>query len=421
MSKEELMKYANDPFWVRLRWIFFILFWGLWIAMLAGAIAIIIGAPKCAAPVPLAWYKQGPLSVLNSAEVDVATVAAYRSIGAKGVIYSLPADETYFVHTPEIQTRIKNLVESFKDTNVNVIVDITPNFVTKEDEIFQKAMTEEEYRTSFVWASDRAVAPTNWLSTVNGSAWTEVKPQNFVLSQFGKNRFDLQLNETRAKDKFKAVLRTLAGLGVKGFRVVNAKHLIISKNFKNEELSLVSNAVHTDYESWTHTQTTFQADLGQLLEDFTRVVKNATNNEGFLSVTDNIERPEAFTVRGSLDLELPIYELLPHTLATASVATAKKLHRELENSVNTLTKRTWVQWVVDSAELKKPKSIGVSEYITFLMLLPGVPIAPLDVFMDGNDTKHITELEELRASPSYMHGSFNVYTTNNETVIAYTR
>ena len=27
LTKEELMKYANDPFWVRLRWILFIVFW----------------------------------------------------------------------------------------------------------------------------------------------------------------------------------------------------------------------------------------------------------------------------------------------------------------------------------------------------------------------------------------------------------
>lgn len=55
MTKDELMKFANDPFWVRLRWIFFILFWALWVAMLAGAILIIIRAPKCSAPVALSW------------------------------------------------------------------------------------------------------------------------------------------------------------------------------------------------------------------------------------------------------------------------------------------------------------------------------------------------------------------------------
>jgi len=48
LGKEELMKYANDPFWVKLRWFLFILFWILWVAMLAGAIVIIVLAPKCA-------------------------------------------------------------------------------------------------------------------------------------------------------------------------------------------------------------------------------------------------------------------------------------------------------------------------------------------------------------------------------------
>jgi len=61
MGKEELMKFANDPFWVRLRWFLFISFWLLWAAMLAGAVTIIIMAPKCTAPAPLKWWEQSPL------------------------------------------------------------------------------------------------------------------------------------------------------------------------------------------------------------------------------------------------------------------------------------------------------------------------------------------------------------------------
>lgn len=68
MGKEELMKYANDPFWVKMRWFLFILFWLVWIAMLAGAIALIILAPKCAAPAPREWWEQSPLY-----EIDVRT------------------------------------------------------------------------------------------------------------------------------------------------------------------------------------------------------------------------------------------------------------------------------------------------------------------------------------------------------------
>jgi solute carrier family 3 protein 2 len=47
LTKEELMKYANDPFWVRLRWFLFITFWILWGMMLLGAVMIILAAPKC--------------------------------------------------------------------------------------------------------------------------------------------------------------------------------------------------------------------------------------------------------------------------------------------------------------------------------------------------------------------------------------
>lgn len=56
LGKEELMRYANDPFWVRLRWFLFILFWLIWGAMLAVAIAIIVLAPKCASTTKVATH-----------------------------------------------------------------------------------------------------------------------------------------------------------------------------------------------------------------------------------------------------------------------------------------------------------------------------------------------------------------------------
>ena len=61
LTKEELMKYANDPFWVRLRWVLFILFWFIWIAMLVASIVIIIYAPKCPSPEPKQWWQKNVL------------------------------------------------------------------------------------------------------------------------------------------------------------------------------------------------------------------------------------------------------------------------------------------------------------------------------------------------------------------------
>ena len=58
LTKEELEKYAKDPFWVKVRWILFIGFWVMWVGMLVAAIAIIITAPRCPPRPKLEWYQK---------------------------------------------------------------------------------------------------------------------------------------------------------------------------------------------------------------------------------------------------------------------------------------------------------------------------------------------------------------------------
>lgn len=65
MGKEELMKYANDPFWIRVRWTLFALFWICWVAMLVIAIVIVVLAPKCPAPAPLEYWQKGVVYSVN--------------------------------------------------------------------------------------------------------------------------------------------------------------------------------------------------------------------------------------------------------------------------------------------------------------------------------------------------------------------
>lgn len=47
LSKEELMKYATQPFWVRLRNILFVSFWIVWVAILVAAIGYVVKSPGC--------------------------------------------------------------------------------------------------------------------------------------------------------------------------------------------------------------------------------------------------------------------------------------------------------------------------------------------------------------------------------------
>jgi len=47
LSKDELMKYATLPFWVRLRNILFASFWIFWVSILVAAIGYVIHSPGC--------------------------------------------------------------------------------------------------------------------------------------------------------------------------------------------------------------------------------------------------------------------------------------------------------------------------------------------------------------------------------------
>lgn len=429
MSKEELMKYANDPFWVRLRWIFFVLFWGLWIAMLVGAILIIIGAPKCAAPKPLAWYKQGPLVLVEPYHVTPELVKSIENVGAKGVIYELNWNETYSVDTPKIRQKIEELVQHYNNTQINVILDITPNMVYKTDELFQKALIDPAYRSAFIWATQPNEPTKTWKSKAildsRTSAWDQVKPDNYVLSQFGDDTYDLQMNSKLAKEKFAHTLETLVSYGIKGFRLKNANHFIVNTKFDEESiLNVQTDEKNENYKVYTHTQTTNQPGLGDLLNEFQDIVKNATNQNGFLSVNEKIIRPELFRTSKDtkLSIELPMYGLFPHTLATTLPNKTYQLHQELQGAIQTFGNTSWMQWEYDWKVLADSTNVGISEYNAFMFLLPGVPIGPVEAFTYQNESHaNVKELEQLRESSSYMHGSFELYTDSNYTVIAYTR
>lgn len=66
MGKEELMKYANSPFWVRLRWLLFVTFWLSWFAMMFGALFIIFLTPKCFPSSKHEWYQKSPVYIINA-------------------------------------------------------------------------------------------------------------------------------------------------------------------------------------------------------------------------------------------------------------------------------------------------------------------------------------------------------------------
>lgn len=58
LKKDDLLKYATDPFWVRVRIGLLVLFGLAWAGMLAAAIAIIVLAPKCPPEPKRDWWQK---------------------------------------------------------------------------------------------------------------------------------------------------------------------------------------------------------------------------------------------------------------------------------------------------------------------------------------------------------------------------
>lgn len=308
----------------------------------------------------------------------------------------------------------------FSNSNIQVILDITPNYLPETDELFISAKNNSDFRSAFVWVESPA-EPTNWLAKSGGSAWVKVNSGNYVLSQFGKGLYDLQMNSPIVKDKFKNILRILIELGINGFRLVNSKHYIISKELKDESQADQPGAVHTEYDYWTHTHTTNQNGLGDLLGEYSYFVHNLTDQKGLLSIADPMESPEVYKTRGgSFNFDLPVYGKIGKTMTLDLPNKAEKLFQELNNTIFTVGNKTLLQWQHNFSSAGQGKNgLGVSEYYTFLMLLPGVPVGPPFSFeREANFTK---QLDELRKSPSFTHGKFAVYLNANKTVVAYTR
>ncbi|KAK0397776.1 hypothetical protein QR680_002264 [Steinernema hermaphroditum] len=55
LTKEQLEKYRNDPFWRPVRYALFVMFWAVWIVMFGGAIVIVALSPKCDAKTAANW------------------------------------------------------------------------------------------------------------------------------------------------------------------------------------------------------------------------------------------------------------------------------------------------------------------------------------------------------------------------------
>ncbi|XP_044040657.1 solute carrier family 3 member 2a [Siniperca chuatsi] len=146
LSKEELMKVAGTPGWVRTRWVLLVLFWLGWVGMLAGAIVIIVQAPRCK-PIPeMNWWNEGPLYQISDPEAfsdGLAGVEArlddVNQLKVKGLVlgplHTVQADQLHTLNLEEIdpsqgtKESLLAVVEKAHKKGISVVLDLTPNYL----------------------------------------------------------------------------------------------------------------------------------------------------------------------------------------------------------------------------------------------------------------------------------------------------
>lgn len=407
------------------RWILFIAFWALWVGMLASAIAIIFLAPKCAAPTPLAWYEKGPLITIQENESD-ENVQKMKELNVQGVIYELPAEFTYMVERDDVKEKIMKVVEKYNAKDIKVIIDLTPNYVTQNDALFIEAKdidSPSDILKAFI-TTDKDL---NW-PKYNSSEKAFVKHgKHTFLSQFDNN-IDLNLDNPIAEEKFKNVLTKLVDYGVKGFRLINAKHLKFSEILDNEiprqDQTHGKSSGLGSYDFYNHKYSTYVEGLGNLINVFTKHVHNITNNEGFLSIHEAIPsgKAEAFFIKdtSTFGFDLPKINLIGLLSGKDSLSTvAPKIYNYFAD-INTTVPSLIPSWMQLQFNTDSYNNLDSSAYFMFISLLRGVQIGPLDAFTSVG-AQRVKDLAATREKAAIQHGSFEFFLSENSTSFGYAR
>nr|XP_023014843.1 neutral and basic amino acid transport protein rBAT [Leptinotarsa decemlineata] len=401
MNKEELMKYANDPFWVRLRWFLFIGFWLLWAAMLVGAILIIYAAPKCDPPPPRTWWQEGPLALVSPDTNPEQLKTLDKNI--KGLIVSWQGDA--YKEFDESHDVIKILNQA-KDLGRRTIIELDPS---SSEVWFEESENKNiSYKDYYIWRAAKGTGdgtpqpPNNWVDKNDNSSWHySEKRQEYYYAPLNKKI--LNFRNASVVAEFSAVINKFLGFGASGIRLRNAPILLVDEKYEDETPDQ-SNAEHSaikQYGFYLHSKTENLPELGDLLKTWKKIVRNKTV-DGPLMVADELVKVQSYHAKDNLlAVDLPVKT---HSFDKRNVS-------DIVNNLNytfNVDNVEWPLWKINSTSLPS----DVVDIITYL--LPGTTLVGVNATIDP-------QLLKIRESPSIMRGICSLHSIHNNTVFAFIR
>ncbi|XP_050421225.1 maltase A2-like [Adelges cooleyi] len=426
MGKEELLKYANSPFWVRLRWLLFVAFWLSWFAMMFGALFIIFMAPKCFPQRPIEWYQKSPVYIINAANLGKEGVDAkidyIKKLGIENVVLSsaLHGDNDQVIDFLKVNASLgtidsmKDLITKLKSKGLKVMLKIVPNQSSLTNMFFERSvMKENEFKDYYVWSpgqiNDKGNFPiNNWLSVNGGSAWTwHESRREFYLHQFSDTEPDFNFRNKDVVKYFEDVFKFWLDAGVDGLYLDKVQYLFEDKSFQNETINS-KDANARNYNSYSHTFTTDLPETYQLLSKWGELI---SKKSGFLILSD----VDSKNISGVNIAHSPI--VLPSDFTG-------------EQLLGILVKKTsshWPSWEWTCGEGNNCwKNETLEAFNILSSLLKGTPVIQADnnIFANNlipNITLVDSTLKELRATPAFEYGSFNAKLISDDNVLVFDR
>ncbi|KAF4077303.1 hypothetical protein AMELA_G00206560 [Ameiurus melas] len=221
LSKEELLQVAGTPGWVRARWVLLILFWLGWLGMLAGAIVIIVQAPRCKPLPEMNWWDSGPLyqigdvdafagsSGLKGLEMKIGALGQLKVKGLiVGPIHVSTADKSEDLNLMELAPSAGNLsdlealIRAAHKKSIAVVLDLTPNYKGSEPWFSKISVTDVTEKVK--------IATDYWLKKgVDGILLYGVEVSNVAPSVWSSIR-EIVSNHTKDEEKKVLIGATLA-------------------------------------------------------------------------------------------------------------------------------------------------------------------------------------------------------------------
>ncbi|XP_076604884.1 amino acid transporter heavy chain SLC3A2-like [Chaetodon auriga] len=202
LNKEELLRVAGTPGWVRTRWALLVVFWLGWLGMLVGAVLIILQAPRCRDLPATNWWNDGPLYQIGSIRAFTATqdlkgleqkVDSLSQLKVRGLvvgpIHVAPADEAVNLRFEEISPetgtleQFRGLVQAAHKKGISVVLDLTPNYQGSSGPWFSNISVTnvaERLKSALVFWLDEAVdgvqlSGVERVAGVVPSLWTDIR------------------------------------------------------------------------------------------------------------------------------------------------------------------------------------------------------------------------------------------------------